>query len=53
MAKLVIAKKVRKEFEQFVVEQGFIKEAIVEARDKFESRKVESSSVPTGTSTGR
>ncbi|XP_059071576.1 uncharacterized protein LOC131868124 [Cryptomeria japonica] len=53
LAKLVIAKKVRKEVEQFAIEQGFTKEAIVEARAKFEERKVESSSTSTGTSTSR
>lgn len=54
LAKLVIAKKVRKEVEQFVVEQGYTKEEIVEAKAKFEAKKAaESSSAPTGTSTGR
>lgn len=39
--------------EQFAIEQGFTKEAITEARAKFEARKAKSSSAPTGTSTGR
>ncbi|XP_059078096.1 uncharacterized protein LOC131876670 [Cryptomeria japonica] len=53
-AKPVIAKKVRKEVEQFAISQGFTKEAIVEAREMFEEKKViESSSAPTSTSTDR
>lgn len=53
LAKLVIAKKVRKEVEQFAIEQGFKKEAITEAREKFEARKAKSSSASIDTSTGR
>lgn len=35
LTKLIIAKKVRKQVEQFAIEQGFTKEAIAEARAKF------------------
>lgn len=44
LAKLVIAKKIRKEFEQFVVEQSFTKEMINEARAKFEAKQERTSS---------
>lgn len=47
LAKLVIAKKVRKEVEEFVVSQGFTKEMIHEARDNFEAKKAGTSSTPT------
>lgn len=47
MATPVIAKKVRKEVEEFDVVQRFTKEMIDEARTRFEKRKVGISSVST------
>lgn len=48
----VIAKKVRKEVEQFVEQQGFTNEAIAEVGAKYEANQAGAFSAPTGTSTG-
>lgn len=53
LARLIIAKKVRKEVEQFVEQLGFTKEAITKASKKYEAKQAGASSVPIGTNTGR
>ncbi|XP_059073482.1 uncharacterized protein LOC131874225 [Cryptomeria japonica] len=53
LSRLVISKKVRKEVEKFSEQQGFTKEAIAEAREKYEAKQARESSAPTGTSTDR
>lgn len=51
LQRLVIAKKIRKEVEEFVEKEGFTKEQIVAIREKHAMEQGEASSVPTGTPT--
>lgn len=51
IAKPIIAKKVRKEVEQFDEQQRFTNETIAEAREKYEAKQEGASSAQTGTST--